>query len=208
MRVSPRFESGVEVVQGVRRRRGTELEDEPLQGTSGSAGASRRSARALQRGSGVQGGWSTSGGEKLGRRPLTCSSAPGRFGGERGRDREGLARGWSWTRAKLLRRLAVTGTWWCGGTAAAPQLGTAGQGERRARVLEWRRRWIGCRGVSVWFKGTKAEVAVGRSGIRIPTNSPVIPGDSCAEPEGKGWKGMTSGSHWSAGRGRRASARG
>ena len=125
----------------IRRRSRTELEDKPLQGTSGSAGASRRSARALQRGSGVQGGRSTSGGEKLGRRPLTCSSAPGRFGREQGRDREGLARGWSWTRAKLLRRLAVTGAWWCGGTAAAPRLGTAGQGERRARVLEWRRRW-------------------------------------------------------------------
>ena len=53
-----------------RRRRGMELEDEPLQGTSGSEGASRRSARALQRGNGVQGGRSTSGGEKMGWRSL------------------------------------------------------------------------------------------------------------------------------------------
>ena len=49
---------------------GADLADEPLQGASGSAGASRRSARALQRGSGVQGGRSTSGGEKTGWRSL------------------------------------------------------------------------------------------------------------------------------------------
>jgi len=42
----------------------------------------------------------------------------------------GWPRGWSWTRAKLSRQLAVTGARWCGGTAAAQRLGTAEQGER------------------------------------------------------------------------------
>jgi len=125
-----------------RRRRGTELEDEPLQGTSGSEGASRRSARALQRGSGVQGGRSTSGGEKLGRRPLTCSSAPGRFGRERGRDRDGLAPGMVLDSGEASAtacgdRGAVV--WRNSGGAAARHGGTVRAGT--ARVLGRRRRW-------------------------------------------------------------------
>jgi len=42
-----------------------ELGKGPLQGVSGSAGASRRSARVLQRGSGVQGDLTVTGGEKI-----------------------------------------------------------------------------------------------------------------------------------------------
>ena len=52
-------------VDGERQRRNG-VEDEPLQGTPGSAGASRRSTWSLQRGSRVQDGRSTSGGKKTG----------------------------------------------------------------------------------------------------------------------------------------------
>ena len=50
---------------GARSESGKKLVGEPLQGVSGSAGASRRPARELQRGSGVQGDLIFTGGEKF-----------------------------------------------------------------------------------------------------------------------------------------------
>ena len=81
-------------------------------------------------------------GRKSERRPLTCSSAPGRFGRERGRDRDGLAPGMVLDSGEAFAtacgdRGAVV--WRNSGGAAARHGGTGRAGA--ARVLGRRRRW-------------------------------------------------------------------
>ena len=64
--------------------------------------------------------------------------------------------------------------------------GGSSGGTRRRRVPAAARGWMGCRAAARVIKRQgKAGIAPGRSGIRIPANSPVIAGVRCAEGEEK-----------------------
>jgi len=120
----------------------TEFGAWPMEGSSGRPGSTGRALALLRSRSEGQGGPRVKDGEQIGRRPLTCSSAPGRFGRERGRDRDGLAPVMVLDSDEAFAtacgdRGAVV--WRNSGGAAARHGGTGRAGA--ARVLARRRRW-------------------------------------------------------------------
>ena len=76
-----------------------------------------------------------------------------------------------------------------------------------SRALSWAR--CGAREAGVVFKGRRAVIAAGRSGIRIPATSPVISGSRCGAGKGGEMRALTRGpgvaegdrGHWQVGKG-------
>ena len=134
---------------------------------------------------------STAGGSpELGKGMEPGSPAAGfgpKFGAHTGRDRTRRLRGVSRCRGRVIAPLRR-------GSGATGRRGRSGAEERRgaepveaaARVYGGAWGGVGSRAAARVIKRQgEAGIAVGRSGIRIPANSPVIAGVRCAEGEEK-----------------------